>query len=135
MNISKLIIILILNIVIPVISVISTTANVLAKTEGKGNIFHDGRGSFSGGKWSIYQECGEEGVFLRSGTSKAIKLFNERTETKNNGKKIYIWVQKGAQYKLSWNPKDSSFARLEIINTSGIKIVNTLLKAGLLPPC
>lgn len=115
--------------------VVGTTSAVLADVGGRGNIFHDGRSSFSNGKWSIYQECGEDGTFLGYGTSKPLRLLNETTEIKSNGKKIYTWVQKGAQYKITWNPRDPGFARLEIINNSGIKIVNTLLKVGSLPVC
>ncbi len=135
MNISRRIAITIFSIFAPIILNVSTTASVLAEAEGAGNIFHNGRGSFSDGKWSIYIECGEEGVFLRHGVSKPLRLFDERIKINNNGRKSYVWAQKGAQYKLSWNPLDLGFARLEIINTSGIKIVNTLLKVASLPPC
>jgi hypothetical protein len=135
MNISKPILVGIFSIFSPIILVVSTTASVLAATGGEGNIFHDGRGGFSDGKWSVYVECGAEGTFLRNGNSKPLRLFNESTQISNGGKKTYTWVQKGARYSLRWNPKDPGFARLEIINTSGVKIVNTLLKVNSSPPC
>jgi hypothetical protein len=135
MNISKRIAVAIFSIFSPIILVVSTTTSIFAATGGEGNIFHDGRGSFSDGKWSIYTECGEEGTFLKHGDSKPLRLFNESTQISNGGKKTYTWVQKGARYKLRWNPNDSGFARLEIVNTSGIKIVNTLLKVDSSPPC
>jgi hypothetical protein len=135
MNRSQRISIAIISLFTPIILSVSSISSVLADTGGSGNIFHDGRSSFSDGKWTIYQDCGEEGVFLSHGISKPLRLLNETTEVKRNGKKLYTWVQKGAQYKLTWNPSDPRFARLEIMNTSGIKIVNTLLKVGLLPAC
>jgi hypothetical protein len=135
MNISKRIAVAILSTFSPIILVVSTTTSILAATGGEGNIFHNGRGGFSDGKWSIYMECGEEGTFLRRGDSKPLRLFNESTQISNAGKKTYTWVQKGAQYKLRWNPNDPGFARLEIVNTSGVKIVNTLLKVDSSPPC
>ncbi len=135
MNRAKPIVVEIFGIFSPIVLLISTPGSILAETGGEGNIFHNGRGGFSDGKWSISTECGEEGAFLKHGNSKPLRLLNESTQISNDGKKTYTWVQKGARYNLRWNPKDPGFARLQIINTSGVKIVNTLLKVNPFPPC
>jgi hypothetical protein len=138
MNVSRILKVAILSVFAPVILVSSTAAGVLASdpTGGEGNIFHEGRGGFSNGKWYIGVECGEDPVYLHYKNDKPIVLRGSDLVVANrNGKKIYTWSQKGARYRLSWNPLDPKFAKLEIFDTSGKKAVNTLLKVDPLPPC
>jgi hypothetical protein len=134
MKLFKRISIIVLGTFLPIILSVSSISNVLADTGGDGNIFNNGRSNFSDGQWLLSQECGEAGVSLKRGNNKPLTLLNEKTEVRN-GKKIYTWVKKGTQYKITWNPRDPEFARLQIISPSGVTIVNTLLKVGSLPAC
>lgn len=143
MNVSRILKVAILSALTPVIFASSPTFSVLAESErqedatgGAGNVFNEGRGSFSNGQWSIgVLECGETtGRFLRYKNSKPL-ILQDPEVVNRNGRKIYTWSQKGARYRLTWNPLDPKFARLEIFDTSGKKAVNTLLKVNPLPPC
>jgi hypothetical protein len=140
MDVSRILKVAILSVSTPFIFLYSPTSSVLAESQqdgtgGAGNVFHEGRGNFSNGQWSIgVLECGETGTSLRYKNSKPLVLQDPEVVSRN-GKKIYTWSQKGARYRLIWNPLDPKFARLEIFNTSGKKTVNTLLKVNPLPPC
>ena len=97
------------------------------------DMFQNGRGEFSDGRWSIYQECGV-GTYVKN-ANKSIALSGAPQVAYESGKKVSIWNKSGTKYRTIWNPKDPNFVRLQVINDRGRTISNRLLKVGKYPPC
>jgi hypothetical protein len=124
--------VLVLGVFIHFVMTIAMITNAIANnTGGSGNIFNDGRMSFSDGQWTVLVGCGDAGgIYIDNKSNKSVRLSDDATITYKNGRRIYSWVQSGTKYKLTWNPKDPNFARLEVTKSSSGKVVNTLLKVS-----
>jgi hypothetical protein len=97
-------------------------------------MFQNGRGEFSDSRWSIYVECGVEGLYVKNG-DRLLTLPGSPRVTYENGKKISTWSKAGTKYQAIWNAKDPNFVRLKVISSQGQLLTDRLLKVGKEPPC
>jgi hypothetical protein len=59
-------------------------------------------------------------------TSKSLELFGAKV-TSQGSKRIYTWNNSGTKYRVTWQPQDQNYVRLQVISPNQTKVLNRLL--------
>ncbi len=87
------------------------------------------QGLYLDNDWSVELEY-KGGTYHYHGknirTGKKLELAGA-TLTSSGNKKIYTWNNAGTRYRVTWQPKDPGFIRLQVIDANGAERLNRLL--------
>ncbi len=86
-------------------------------------------GTFGDGDWMVTVSQQNDtyryyGYNLK--TSKSIELSGARVTTQGS-KRIYTWNNSGTKYRVTWQPQDQNYVRLQVISPNQTKVLNRLL--------
>ncbi len=86
-------------------------------------------GTFSDNNWTV-TVSEQNGVYRYHGhnlkTSKSIELLGA-TITKQGDKRLYTWNNNGTRYRVTWQPQDQDYVRVQVISPQRTEVLNRLL--------
>jgi hypothetical protein len=90
------------------------------------------QGFYTDKDWSVGLEY-KNGTYHYRGqnnrTGQKLALAGATLNSSGN-KQIYTWNNAGTRYRVTWQPKDPAFIRLQVIDVNGTERLNRLLSAG-----
>ncbi len=86
-------------------------------------------GTFSDGNWLV-TVSEQNGVYRYTGydqkTSKSIELLGA-VVTSQGSKRLYTWHNGDTKYRVTWQPQDQDYVRLQVIKPNRQEVLNRLL--------
>jgi hypothetical protein len=86
-------------------------------------------GTFTDNNWMV-TVSEQNGVYRYHGynlkTSKSIDLLGA-TITKQGNKRLYTWNNNGTRYRVTWQPQDQDYVRVQVIGPQRTEVLNRLL--------
>ncbi len=86
-------------------------------------------GTFGDARWTVTVSQ-KNGVYRyyghNLGSSNSIELLGA-TVVKQGTKRLYIWNNNGTKYRLTWQPQDQGYVRVQVIDANRTEVLNRLL--------
>jgi hypothetical protein len=56
-----------------------------------------------------------------------VDIISDRTVSRDRQRKFYTWNNGGTRYRVTWNPQDPNYIRVQVKTPNGKEILNRLL--------